>query len=275
MSIRRTVPLVVVLFSLAASAARADRAFSGDLSGAQQVPPVATAASGLACAILDAAESQVTVFLSFAGLSSAATAAHIHEAGAGSNGPSVFDLAPPSVTAGEITPAVFALTPAQVASLKGGLLYVNVHTGSFPGGEIRAQLYPATLFLADLHGSNEVPPAAGSDGSGTAWLVLDDAQTRFAVCVEYQTLSEAVTAGHVHEAPAGSNGPVVFDLSPPSATDARFGPRTFAATGANVTALFGSNLYANIHTAAFPGGEIRGQFLGTQLPVELLGFTAE
>lgn len=275
MKTRLAAALSVIYLVLLAASASADRGFSGDLSGAQEVPSTASAGTGAAYAFLDAGETQITVFLSFSGLTTAATAAHIHEASAGANGPALFSLSPPAATAGEITPLVIALSAAQVTSLKNGSFYVNVHTSTFPGGEIRAQLYPATLYLADLHGSNEVPPAGGSDGTGTAWLVLNAAQTQIAVCVEYQTLSDVASAGHLHEAPVGTNGPILFDLAPPSATDARFGPRTFSVTGANVTALNAGNLYANLHTSVFPGGEIRGQFVGTTLPVELVGFTAE
>ena len=46
----------------------------------------------------------------------------------------------PSATSGAIPEQSFAITAAQVSQLQGGLFYMNVHDGTFPGGEIRGQL---------------------------------------------------------------------------------------------------------------------------------------
>jgi len=68
-----------------------------------------------------------------------ATASHIHEAAAGANGPVIV----PFVKTGDNTFAAAEgakLTEAQYESYKAGKLYVNVHSATNPGGEIRAQL---------------------------------------------------------------------------------------------------------------------------------------
>ena len=79
--------------------------------------------------------------MSFAGLSSAQTAAHIHgPAHVGVNAPVLFNLG-----SGAVSNATFAVTPAQVAQLKAGLFYFNVHTQNFPNGEIRGQILPNAL----------------------------------------------------------------------------------------------------------------------------------
>src|SRR5688500_15680490 len=54
--------------------------FTATLSGAQQVPAVSSAGTGTGTVLLNAAENQITVNLTFSGLSSAANAAHIHGA---------------------------------------------------------------------------------------------------------------------------------------------------------------------------------------------------
>jgi hypothetical protein len=46
---------------------------------------------------------------------------------------------------GPITNATFAVTPAQVAQLKAGMMYFNLHTNNFPNGEIRGQILPNPL----------------------------------------------------------------------------------------------------------------------------------
>ncbi|MBC7857917.1 MAG: CHRD domain-containing protein [Burkholderiaceae bacterium] len=108
------------------------------LSGAQEVPPNTSSATGRST-IWVAADKSVGGGVSIAGM--VATAAHIHEAPAGANGPVVVPLTKVSDT--EFAVSVGAtLTDAQYASFMAGKLYVNVHSAAYPGGEIRAQLMP-------------------------------------------------------------------------------------------------------------------------------------
>jgi hypothetical protein len=76
---------------------------------------------------------------------SAPIAAHIHEAEAGTNGPIVVTLAPPVLTAGAGTASgcVSGIAAALLASIRNtpGNFYVNVHTGQFPAGAVRGQLF--------------------------------------------------------------------------------------------------------------------------------------
>lgn len=108
------------------------------LSGAQEVPPVMTDASGQS-SIRIAADKSVTGMLRLNRIN--ATAAHIHEGAKGSNGPVIVPLTKTSATT-FVVPADSKLTDAQYASYKAGNLYVNVHTAAHPAGEIRAQLTP-------------------------------------------------------------------------------------------------------------------------------------
>jgi CHRD domain len=108
-----------------------------NLSGDQEVPPVTTAAKGSGT-ITVGMDGAVSGSITTTGI--AATAAHIHEAPAGKNGSVIV----PFVKTGDAWgPAAGAkLTDAQMASLKAGNLYVNVHSAANPGGEIRGQLKP-------------------------------------------------------------------------------------------------------------------------------------
>ena len=105
------------------------------LSGANEVPPVKTSASGSGT-ITIADDGAVSGSVSSTGV--AGTAAHIHEGAAGANGPVIVPLTKDGDT--YKVPAGAKLTPAQLASFKAGNLYVNVHSAANPGGEIRGQL---------------------------------------------------------------------------------------------------------------------------------------
>ena len=105
------------------------------LSGANEVPPVMTSASG-GGTITIADDGAVSGSVSATGV--AGTAAHIHEGAAGANGPVIVPLTKDGDT--YKVPAGAKLTSAQMASYKAGNLYVNVHSAANPNGEIRAQL---------------------------------------------------------------------------------------------------------------------------------------
>lgn len=142
--VRRAVTAGLALASLS-SVAVAQTTLTAFLSGAQEVPPVSTPASGFGSVVLNQARTQITVNLSFSNLTSRMTVAHIHEAPPGVNGPIRFDLGPLIVLSNEgrngtLTNAVFAVTMAQAQALLAGNMYFNVHSQQFPPGEIRGQL---------------------------------------------------------------------------------------------------------------------------------------
>jgi hypothetical protein len=118
----------------------APQTFSVRLSGAEQVPPVASPGTGTVYFTWDPPSSELTWSATFSGLSSPATMAHIHNGGKGKNGPVVLWLstrgAPPeSPFGGSAT-----LTPTQVSQLKAGDWYVNLHSKNHPAGELRGQV---------------------------------------------------------------------------------------------------------------------------------------
>ena len=108
------------------------------LSGAQEVPPVKTEASGTA-EIKVASDRAVSGTVTTKGMNG--VAAHIHQGAAGRNGPVIIPLAKGANGAWSV-PAGAKLTAAQYDAYKAGDLYVNVHSPSHKGGEIRAQLKP-------------------------------------------------------------------------------------------------------------------------------------
>jgi len=107
------------------------------LSGDQEVPPVKSAGSG-AGSITIGDDGSVSGSVTATGFEP--TAAHIHQAAAGKNGPVIV----PFTKEGNkfSAPAGAKLTPDQLKAYKAGDLYVNVHSAANPGGEVRAQLKP-------------------------------------------------------------------------------------------------------------------------------------
>jgi hypothetical protein len=116
--------------------------FTATLTGAQEVPPNASTATGTGSVLLSDDQTTITVNMSFDGLTDPASMAHIHgPAAPGSNAPVIFDFAGvPNATSGSIPEQSFAITPTQVADLLNGLHYFNIHNATFPGGEIRGQI---------------------------------------------------------------------------------------------------------------------------------------
>lgn len=118
----------------------ADANFYFPLEGGQEVPPVATSASG-SCEVTLTGLS-VNVSCTFENLTSSATLSHIHAAPAGINGGVVLDLTPSAATSGTIT-GNGVLSAQQAADMEAGNMYINLHNEAYPAGEIRGQILPA------------------------------------------------------------------------------------------------------------------------------------
>jgi len=137
----RKTALVLGLLAATAMGAGANAAvtnYKASLSGAAEVPPVASAGKGSASVSVDPATKAVSWHVVYSGLSGPAAAAHIHcGAAAGANAgvsvPFGANVASPIEGTGK-------MTDAQLADLQAGKCYVNIHTAANKGGEIRGQL---------------------------------------------------------------------------------------------------------------------------------------
>ena len=103
------------------------------------------------------------------------------------------------------------------------------------------------------HYSAKLAGAAGVKGSGEVTAMLDG--KTFTYSATYKDLTGPVVAAHFHSAPTpGGNGPpVVPATASPSPIKG-----TATLTDAQITDLKAGKWYFNVHTAANPGGEIRG-----------------
>jgi hypothetical protein len=131
-------------------------------------------------------------------------------------------------------------------------------------------------FVAHLTGAEEVPPVeTRAQGQAIFQLSKDGTEIRYKLIVaNIENLRQA----HIHLAPRGVNGPVVAWLYP-SAPPAELIPGRFSGVLAEgtitaenlvgplagqsladlVAAMQAGNTYVNVHTSAYPGGEVRGQ----------------
>lgn len=114
----------------------------------------------------------------------------------------------------------------------------------------------ADKMKAALDSKSEVPPNA-SAGTGSADLDYDPASKKLSWKLTYTGLSGPATAAHFHgPAEAGKNAGVAVAI-PNSTSSPVEGSATL--TDAQAADLVAGKYYINIHTAANPGGEIRGQ----------------
>ena len=115
---------------------RADMLFKATLNGANERPnPNTSTATGSATLTYNNESNVFTIVVTYSGMT--ATASHIHKGEATVSGGVIFGFSP--VTS-PINYTSAALTAAQETDLLAGLYYVNVHSSTFPGGEIRGQL---------------------------------------------------------------------------------------------------------------------------------------
>jgi hypothetical protein len=114
----------------------------------------------------------------------------------------------------------------------------------------------AVNYKADLTGGAQVPPIT-SKGSGTLQATYDPASKKLTYTVNYKDLSGPATAAHFHgPAAAGANAGVALPAAAPLTSPIK-GEATL--TDAQAADLAAGRWYFNIHTAANPPGEIRGQ----------------
>ncbi len=168
----RAAIILGVISLAAASVASAQHRFGGNLAGFQEVPVISTAGNGRFDAVINRAETEISYELSYSDMEGTVQQAHIHigqrDVNGGitvflctnlGNGPVGTQACPPSpatitgvITADDVSPPILASSVAIAQGLgtgefaellnamRSGVTYVNVHTATFPGGEIRHQI---------------------------------------------------------------------------------------------------------------------------------------
>jgi hypothetical protein len=127
------------------------------------------------------------------------------------------------------------------------------------GAAVAVAAFASSIACADdvkvtLSGKQEVPAVkTEASGSGTIMVNADKA-----VSGTVTTKGIKATAAHIHEAAMGKNGGVAVPLEK-AGDDSWKVPSGAKLTDAQYSAFKAGNLYVNVHSAAHPDGEIRGQ----------------
>lgn len=236
----------------------------GALAGTQQAPPTASDAAGTFKLVLSDDQSHFTYELVHNAVG--ATAAHIHRGKPGDNGPVVFTL---KAQADVID--TLAIAADQLADLRAGNYYADLHTPAFPAGELRSTLWPTDPALDPtvvtlngvLSGLEELPPTT-STATGTTTVTVDPNTGN--IHFQYQdNLQGNVQGVHIHQGQFGFEGPHIVDMPTTSAQqnsgDLTPGQILNGLRNDYLYLMRGGLSYLNIHTDAFSGGELRGQLL--------------
>jgi hypothetical protein len=230
-----------------------DSIFVFHLSGDQEVPPVPTTDRGGCMGRFSAAESTFTLVCEHD--VDLPTVMHIHRGAVGENGTIAFDMGDPT------TPVIATwanMTSADVADLFAGNLYLNIHTAGRPSGVIRGQIVQRSVDTINfpMNAAQVVPPGSSS-ATGNCTANLNDDATALAIQCTHNLPSPE--SAHVHDAPRGENGPIVYTFSSPASPISESVPLTPRLV-ADFAAYF---LYMEVHGAEgeedTAGDAIRGQ----------------
>jgi hypothetical protein len=219
----------------------------------QETPPVpGSNGRGLGLFTYNPAAHTLSYHITYGGLGSAETAAHIHGfTGHGFPSGVVHPLPATNPKVG-----VWTIPTGMDQAVIDGLTYVNIHTATWGGGEIRGQIV-SSVNPADPQQETPSIPSTGSTGAGYSLISIDRANMRLGYDIAFTGLSSAETNCHFHgfSAPGTPSG-VQHQLL--------IGPRKLGVwnyTAAQQDPILNGLSYTNIHTVNFGGGEIRGQLL--------------
>jgi hypothetical protein len=222
---------------------------------------VSTLATGIAAFVLSPSDPltttrKLTYSIAFTNTLGPETAAHIHKGAPGVSNPPLIPL-----PLGNPISGTLSLSGENVADLLAGLLYVNIHTGPNPNGEIRGQILPGGgCFSANISGASEVPESYNqSTGNGIFLLVPPDPLTttrKLIYDISFSGLLGLESNAHIHKGAPGVSGDIVEPLPPGSPKQGALDIDAQTATD-----LLSGLLYVNIHSLIVVAGEIRGQIL--------------
>lgn len=238
----------------------------GRLEGSQQVPVVNSAASGRFAVTANPAAGTLVAHANTNGADDA-TAAHLHDAFAGTNGSVVIGLTQDPANDALWSAVDAPVDAAQLDAIRAGRYYVNVHTPANPPGEIRGQVapLPVEVLFTQMSGDQEVPAVTTVVSAIAASTVNRD--TGAVTLHVNATGADDATASHIHLGYAGQNGGVLIGLTQDPGDDAHWLVEGEQFDEAGLTDYREGQLYVNLHTPANSPGEVRGQIAPLNIQV--------
>ena len=238
----------------------APESFAGFLAGEAEVPALDVAGTGLVSVHYTSNTNVLEINALVDGLTGPITGAHLHLAAEGENGGVVENLT--DFIAGNAI-KVKLQAGDYIDALQTGNIYLNIHTEANPNGELRAQLEFTDGVIIDTWLNSEQETAdqltVGEDNAlGLGLFQISATLDTLNYFVQLSSLTTFAAAAHLHNAPLGTTGEVVFNMTDGLAKNLIVGT-DLPIDKALVKNILSGDIYLNVHTAANPDGEIRGQ----------------
>lgn len=262
--------LVGFVAVIVAAPSRADiQYFRADLDSSKEgtggtCTDTGSPATGTAWFALDTVANTVNYSVVFSGLVAPESGAHVHGSATPCNSAGVLFALP----AGNPKIGSYVVSAGQKTDMQNGMHYINIHSDTHTGGEIRGQILPVAAtqacFKTSLDPAQEGPgggtcTSTGETSNGLGNFDLDMATRVVSYRMLFVGLSSAETAAHVHGAalPCFNASPII---TLPAGT-----PKTgtYSLTVAQTIDMLSGLHYVNVHTSNHGSGEIRGQLLGS------------
>jgi CHRD domain len=216
----------------------------------------------IAMSLFDDNSLEFTITVNNLATTDALTAAHIHMGDVVSAGGVAITLVDGNniAFAGNTANGTITLSTAEISTLQGGDVYVNVHSTESGPGLVRGQIDQSvdSAYNVSLSPANAVPPIMGRSESGTAYFRLVGSTLYYKVIVNDFDATDAIAGGHIHEGSSSVNGGVfisleIFDISQLNVT------KSIQLDSGNLTKINNDELYVNIHSNQQELGLLRGQ----------------
>lgn len=259
------IKVVLIMFLLIGLSTFAQSKFEAKLTGEQEVPSVTTEASGTAVFNLTAEGLEYLITINNMSM----TAAHIHLGKIGVEGNAVKTLT--ASFEGNTASGIWTSNDAEafnetmLKALLTGKLYVNVHSDTYPDGEIRGQIEnsSSTSFTALLKGSSE------TDAKGTGTFNLTSEGLKYNITISGSNATDV----ELYTGSRGVNGQLIqtFNIENNTAVGVWSKSDSQPLTETVIEAILKGNVYVVVNT---DGNPIRGQIEldgGINLSAELSG----